>query len=79
MNSDITVIVLADQMDESAIKLIKKTKLSKTYKLGIYGWSNFRLCAMELSSGQIYCNKFGSDLKKILANIKTSFLKGENK
>mgnify|MGYP003300461203 CR=1 FL=1 len=57
----------------------KKTKLSKTYKLGIYGWSNFRLCAMELSSGQIYCNKFGSDLKKILANIKTSFLKGENK
>ena len=71
-NSDVTVIILADKVNKSVFKQIKKIKFSKSYKFGIYGWSNLRLCAMELSSGQIYCNKFGSDLKKILANIKTS-------
>lgn len=78
-NSDVTVIILAKTIEKDAIKQIKKTKLSKSYKFGLYGWSNFRLCAMELSSGQIFYNRFGSDLKKILANIKNSFLKGENK
>lgn len=78
-NSDITVIILSETIEKDTIKKIKKTNFSKSYKFGIYGWSNLRLCAMELSSGQIYYNRFGSDLKKILANIKNSFLKGENK
>jgi len=69
-NSDVTLIILADNMDASVQKLIKKTKLSKSYKCSFWSWSNFRLAAMELSSGGIYTNRLGSDLKKILAHIK---------
>jgi len=69
-NSDVTLIILAEKIDASVQKLIKKTKLSKSYKWSFWGWSNFRLAAMELSSGGIYTNRLGSDLKKILANIK---------
>lgn len=69
-NSDVTVVVIANKIETPVAKLIKKTKFSKTYRMGMWGWSNFRLAAIDLSSGGIYTNRLGSDLKKLLANIK---------
>lgn len=66
-NSDVTLIIIADSFEENIAKKIKKTKLSKTYKLGIWGWSNFRLIAIELSSNQTAYNRLGKDLKSLLA------------
>lgn len=66
-NSDVTLIIIADSFDSNIPKIIKKTKRSKTYKWGIWGWSNFRLIAIELTSNQIAYNRLGKDLKGLLA------------
>jgi len=69
-NSDVTLIILADKIEEETAKMFRKIKFSKSYKFGMFGWSNFRICALEISSGRVFYNRLGKDLKKILANIK---------
>lgn len=68
-NSDVTLVILADSIDDDAKKMIKKTKFYKSYKFSFWGWSHFRLVVKELSSNKVYFNRFGSDLKKVLINI----------
>lgn len=68
-NSDVTLIVIADAFKENSTdeikKLVKKTKLSKSYKWSLWGWSNFRLACFELNSGRLAVNWQGRDLKNI--------------
>ena len=74
-NSDITLIVLADKITEQTQTTIKKTKLYKSYKFSFWGWSNFKLAAVELSSQGIYSNRLGKDYRKLLE--KNIFIKGD--
>jgi len=67
-NSDITVIVFAKNVTEETKKQIKKNKLSKSYKWGFYGWSNFKLAVVNISDGNVYTNRGGQDYKKVLKN-----------
>ena len=48
------------------IELIKKTKLYKSYKWSLHGWSHFKLAVVELETQVIYFNRFGKDYKKLL-------------
>ncbi len=68
-NSDITLVIVSEKIDEVAANLIKKITHHKSYKLGFYGWSNFRLIAMEASSGNLFSNRLGKDLKKLFTTI----------
>lgn len=68
-NSDITLIVIADKLNDDVKKNIKKIKFSKSYKCGLYGWSNFKLAVKELSSSDAWSNRLGSDMKKLLYKI----------
>lgn len=71
-NSDVTLLIITDAIlseKKNTKKTIKKLKYSKSYKMTLWGWSNFRVAVKELSSGQIHTNRLGSDLKKVLAKI----------
>ena len=65
-NSDVTLIVLSDRIDDESFKKIQKLNLYKSYKFGLYGWSAFRLMAYETSTGRVVTNRRGSDLKKLV-------------
>ena len=65
-NSDVTLIILADKIPEEAQKAIKKTKYYKSYKFSFWGWSNFKLAAVELGTQGIYSNRLGKDYRKLL-------------
>lgn len=65
-NSDVTLIVLSDKIDDESFKKIQKLNLYKSYKFGLYGWSAFRLMAYETSTGRVVTNRRGSDLKKLV-------------
>ena len=65
-NSDVTLIILADRIDDSTKIKIKKTKLYKSYKFSFHGWSHFKLAAVELENQGIYFNRFGKDYQKLL-------------
>lgn len=68
-NSDISLIILSEKIEENAFKQAKKIKFYKSYKFGFWGYSHFKLIAAEISSGRLAFNRFGSDYKKILNNI----------
>ena len=65
-NSDVTLIIVADKIEEKVFKQIKKIKHTKSYYLSFWGWSNYRLMAYEVSSGKAVTNRLGSDLKKLI-------------
>ena len=68
-NSDVTLIVIADCLCDDVKKNIRKIKHSVSYKLGLFGWSNFKLAVKDLSSGAVFCNRLGSELKKMIQKI----------
>ena len=65
-NSDITLLILADKIEEPVKTSIKKTKQYKSYKFSFWGWSNFKLAAVELDTQGIYSNRLGKDYRKLL-------------
>ena len=68
-NSDVTLIILADKIDENVFAKIKKSKHYKSYTFGLYGWSNFRTLAYELTTGRLAYNRPGKDLQKLISNL----------
>ena len=68
-NSDVTLIILSDKIEEESFKKIKKLNLYKSYKFGFFGWSAFRALAYETSTGRAVTNRRGSDLKKLVGSI----------
>ena len=68
-NSDVTLIVLADTIDDDAFVRVRKTTHYKSYKFSLYGWSHFRALAYEASTGRLAYNRFGKDLQKLVGNL----------
>lgn len=68
-NTDVTLIVLADQIEKEAFSLVPKLRHHKSYSFGFRGWSNYRLIAVELSSRRMAYNRQGQSLKKLVSNI----------
>lgn len=68
-NSDVTLIIISNHIDNDCKKQIKKTKHYKSYKFSLLGWSNYKLVAVEISSKSVFTNKSGKDLKKLVSNI----------
>ena len=66
-NSDIALIIIADTIEDSALKQISCIKYSKSYRFSIWGWSSLRLMAYEVSSGRISCNRLGRSLKNLVS------------
>lgn len=68
-STDISLVILADEIDPDAAEYIKKLRRSKSYKLLLHGYSNYRAIAIETSSGSMTCNRLGQHLRKLFSNI----------
>ena len=77
-NSDVHLVVLADTMDADAAKFLKKLRRYESYKHTFWGWSHYRVIALETSSGRLTCNRMGQILKKLFGNIKSAIKKESN-
>ena len=77
-NSDIHLIVLADKMDDDAAKFMKKLRRYESYRHSFWGWSHYRVVAMETSTGRLVFNRMGQILKKLFGNIKSAIKKESN-
>ena len=66
-NSDVTLVIVADKISDEVKAAVPKTRHYKSYKFSFWGWSNFKLVTMEFSSGQLFSNRFGRDLKKLFS------------
>lgn len=68
-NSDVTLIIIADNIAQDAFKAVHKMKHYQSYFFCLQGWSSYRLVALELSSGKMAYNRQGQNLKKLVSNI----------
>jgi len=69
-SSDISLILIAETIDEDVFTFIKKLRRYKSYKFTFHGWSHYRVVALEPSTGRRVFNRMGQDLKKLFRNIK---------
>lgn len=70
MSSNLSLIVIADSVDDDAARLLKKTRFRKNFKLGLEGWTDLRLAVVDLSGRRVVTNGAGKDMKQILeANV----------
>ncbi len=69
-NSDVSLVVIADRISPEAKQFFRKLRRSKNYRWGLYGYSNYRVVAIELSTGDLAANRLGKDLRKLFRNIK---------
>lgn len=68
-NTDITLFIVAKEFSEEVKKQIPKLRHYQSYRLGLQGWSHYRLVAIEQRSGRAYYNRHGRDYKKLICNI----------
>ena len=77
-NSDVHLVVLADKMDDDAANFLKKLRRYESYHHTFWGWSHYRVIALETSTGRLTCNRMGQILKKLFGNIKSAIKKESN-
>ena len=68
-NTDISLVILAKNIPEESCKLIKKLRHSAVYKWGLYGYSNYRLLAVDCTMNKTFCNRKGDTLSSVVNNF----------
>lgn len=66
MSSFITLVILADTMDDQAKRLLKKTRMRKYFRFAFHGWMEYRIAAMEISTHRFFSNPAGRETRKLL-------------
>ena len=66
MSSFVTLVILADTIDEEAKKLLKRTRLRKYFRLALHGWMEYHIAAIEISTMSFLSNPAGRDARKTL-------------
>lgn len=65
-----------------ALAQLQKLKKHRDFKLSLHGWMEFRIAAVDLSTGEITTNRagraFGKDLKRMVERVIANY-KGEEK
>ena len=66
MFSNVGLVILANTISPEAQKLIRKTRFRKNYRLSLWGWTEYQLAAMEVSTNRFFSNPAGKGAKSIL-------------
>ena len=80
MSTYLTAVVLYESAAPRALEQLKKLKKRREFKLSLHGWMEFRIAAVDLSTGEISTNRAGrvleKDLKRLVERIIANY-KGE--
>ncbi len=66
MCSMVTLVILADAIDEDAKKLIRQTRFRKYFRLALHGWMEYHIAAMECSTNSFFSNPAGKEARRTL-------------
>ena len=83
MYTYLTAVALYDSAQPDALERLKKLKKRREFKLSLHGWMEFRIAAVDLSTGEITVNRAGKalakDLKRLTDRIISANQIGEEK
>ena len=68
-NTDISLFVIADRIEEDAAALVRKVRRYKSYRFGLWGWSGYRVVAYETSGEKKVSNYLGRSQEALFADI----------
>lgn len=71
MSSALSLAIIANSTTEAARKLAKKTRFHKEYRFGFRGWTDLRLCVVDLSlpaKQGVVANNAAKQLKEAVAS-----------
>lgn len=66
MCTHLVALVLADEADEAAIKVIKKCRIYKSFQFSLKGWMEMHTDLLTLKDEKIYSNRYGTETAKFL-------------
>jgi hypothetical protein len=69
MYSFITALFVADEIEEDALKFIRRRRFNKSYMLGLQGSSPLKTAGLDIGKGKVAANNMGRDLCKQIRNI----------
>lgn len=69
MYTYLTAVLLYESAGPSALERLKKLKKRREFKLSLHGWMEFRIAAVDLSTGEITVNRAGKALAKDLKRL----------
>ena len=64
-NTDISLIIVAETIDDAVKKRIKKLRHYRSYRFGLWGWSDNHTIVYELSTGKETHNRTGDHLAQV--------------
>ena len=62
MSSDLVLVVVADSVDQGAATKLKRVRFRKSYRFGLWGWSDLKLAAVDLAGRRVVSNGAGKEL-----------------
>ena len=66
-------VVITDAADDEALKIARKARFRKNFKLGLNGWADLRVAILDLKSASVITNAMGKEMKKTLeSNLQAS-------
>jgi hypothetical protein len=68
-NSDVTLVIISDHVDNAVQNCVKKLRHYKSYKLGLWGWTNYRVIMLDEAERQLTYNRQGESLKTLFQQI----------
>lgn len=69
MCSVITAVILCDKAQPDALELLERYKKSVSFKLSLHGWMEYRIAAVDLSTGEVFANRKGKETKKSICQV----------
>ena len=73
MYTYLTAVALYDSAQPDALDQLKRLKKRREYKLSLHGWMEFRIAAVDLSTGEVTTNRagkvLGKDLKRMVGRV----------
>lgn len=62
MCSFLTLIIVAETMDEELAAAVRRTRFRKNFLFGFKGWADLRLCVIDLAGERVIANGMGKEL-----------------
>lgn len=73
MYTYLTAVALYDSAQPDALARLKGLRKRREYKLSLHGWMEFRIAAVDLSTGEVTTNRagkaLGRDLKRMVGRV----------
>ena len=73
MQSFVSLVVITDAADDEVLKIARRARFRKNFKLGLNGWADLRVAILDLKSASVITNAMGKEMKKTLeSNLQAS-------